>query len=710
MRIIPRTTNLSRYTSRKLAAASSINVDTTRSYFHNGHENVKSKLTTSHRFQGALGGLNQQNKNVSSLAKNIDLKQKGYLDDDGALQFKTLHELQERACLTFAENPLYGTYKDEADGGKNDFEWMTYEEFGEQVKLSRSVLSDLGVKQFSKVGIISNNRWEWAAIAAAAYSLNASLVPMYEAQLPADWTYIANDAQCDVLFCANQDIYDRAKEQVIPQTPSVKATICLDAELGEQYAFSTLMEAAATKDEASVILPTPDDLANLIYTSGTTGKPKGVELIHSNSVSNIDGVRRISGSIDEFVGESDVSLAFLPWAHSFGQTCELWLGMAHGSSSGICRGVPSILEDLQLVKPTILFAVPTLHKRIYDGVHNLMETASPIRKGLMKKALALGRKKSDEKKGLQSMSFMENIQFNALDKIVLSKIRDRFGGRLRHGYVGGAALPSEVINFLDDVGIPICEGYGLTETSPIITLNTPMDRSPGFVGKSLPDVHVVIMGENGEPVQAGEEGEICCYGPNVMRGYHNKPEATEEVMSLAPDGKSKLFHTGDLGRKTEDGWVKITGRLKEQYKLENGKYVCPTPIEEAIGMSRFIMQIVLCGANRPHNVALIVPDFVAIRAELDIDDSVSDDDMVNDDRVNALFATEIDKNGSSLKKFEIPQDFAFVAPFTAANNMLTPKMSIRRHMVIKEYQDVIASMYGEGVFAEACDGVEDKVA
>jgi long-chain acyl-CoA synthetase len=171
------------------------------------------------------------------------------------------------------------------------------------------------------------------------------------------------------------------------------------------------------------------------------------------------------------------------------------------------------------------------------------------------------------------------------------------------------------------------------------------------------------------------------------------------------------FHTGDLGRLDANGWLKVTGRLKEQYKLENGKYVCPTPIEEAIGMSRFVMQVVLCGANREYNVALIVPDWIAIRNELKIGQESSDDDLVNDERVRALVKSDIDAKCSKLKKFEIPQDFAFVAPFTAANNMLTPKMSIRRHMVIREYKDVIASMYRDDVAPNACDGgVEDKAA
>lgn len=175
-----------------------------------------------------------------------------------------------------------------------------------------------GVKEFSKVGIISNNCWEWATIAAATYSLNATLVPMYEAQLSSDWTYITNDSECAVLFCATKDIFDRAITEVVPQTPSVMATLCLKAEAGEPYAFQTHMEAAADRKEGKkhVIAPSPDDLANLIYTSGTTGKPKGVELIHSNTVSNVTGVREMAEDVHDFIRQSDRSLAFLPWAHS----------------------------------------------------------------------------------------------------------------------------------------------------------------------------------------------------------------------------------------------------------------------------------------------------------------------------------------------------------------------------------------------------------
>jgi long-chain acyl-CoA synthetase len=563
------------------------------------------------------------------------------------------------------------------------------------------------VDQYSKVAIISNNRWEWATIAAAAYSLNASPVPMYEAQMSSDWSYILNDSGSTTLFCATQEIFDRVQKEVVQNTPLLHTVLCLNAPQGEPHAFATAMSKALPDTEGKLIqAPTPDDLAGLIYTSGTTGKPKGVELTHLNFSSNVkSAARSMVKNPREFIHEDDRSLAFLPWAHSYGQTCELWIGLSHGSSMGICRGVPMILEDLQLVKPTILFAVPTLYKKIYDGVHNLMENATPFRKKLMKKALDLGRRHVDATNGDgPPLGVIGNIQYKALDSIVLSKIRARFGGNLRHGFVAGAACPAEVLSFMDSIGVRVCEGYGLTETSPIIAINTPEQRQIGSIGRSIGGVTVYIMDENGHEVPIGHEGEICCVGPNVMRGYHNNKEATDDVISVAPDGNPRMFHTGDLGRMDATGFIKVTGRLKEQYKLENGKYIVPTPIEEAIGMSRFISQVVLCGANRPFNVVLLVPEWPVIRANLGVDESVSEDELANDERLKKLIDDQIATTCGRLKKYEIPQEWAFVAPFTVANDMLTPKMSIRRHKVIKTYGDSISHMYGDDpVVAEAAD-------
>lgn len=606
------------------------------------------------------------------------------------------------ACDTYGRNPLFGTY----DAELEEFLWMDYETFGVKVEKTRSVLSDeLGVKPLDKVGIISNNRWEWAAVAAATYSMNATLVPMYEAQLPKDWTYILNDSGCSALLCASQDIYDKVMEECIMNVPSLSkhSVLCFDSDSSSsrEHIFSTLLDKAKPISKLNN-LPHPDDLANLVYTSGTTGVPKGVELTHDNSISNIYGVRSMVKNPADLVRQSDRSLSFLPWAHSYGQTCELWCFMSHGASLGICRGVPSILEDLQLVKPTALFSVPTLYKRIFDGVNNMLANTNPIRRGLMKKALQLGKERVIAQNEGSLLGFWKQKQFNVLDGIVLQKIRDRFGSNLRHGFVAGAACPKEILDFMDSIGIEVYEGYGLTETSPIICINSPEKRKVGSVGYPLGGVTAAVLDESGNLLGPNEEGEICCYGPNVMRGYYGKPNETSEVLSIAPDGKSRLFHTGDLGRICEDGFMYVTGRIKEQYKLENGKYVCPTPVEEAIGMSRFIQQTVLVGANRPYNVALIVPDWVAIRAHLKVHESEPEEELVNDPKLCELLDSEIQANclQAKIKKFEIPKTWSIVAPFTVANNMLTPKMSIRRHMVVKVYDDVIAQMYGDDSSSE----------
>jgi len=425
---------------------------------------------------------------------------------------------------------------------------------------------------------------------------------------------------------------------------------------------------------------------------------KGVELTHKNIASNVSsGLRCMVPEPRNLGTQVDRSLAFLPWAHSYGQTCELWGGMSQGSAIGVCRGLPHILDDLQLVKPTILFAVPTLYKKIFDGVHNTLESSSPLKKYLMQRALNLGRRNADAKHGLRDTpSIIERFQFKVLDRVVLQKIRDRLGGQLSHSFVAGAACPTEVIDFFDDIGISICEGYGLTETSPVIAFNTPAVRKVGYVGRPIHDVKMYII-RDGKEVGNGEEGEVCCVGPNVMRGYHGQPESTNAVISTAPDGYSRMFHTGDLGKMSDDGFIQITGRLKEQYKLENGKYVVPTPIEETIGMSRFINHVVLCGANRPHNVALIAPEWSSIRAELGIADSVGDEELAVDKRVKNLIDAEIAARCYKVKKYEVPRAWGFVSPLTVSNNMLTPKMSVRRHRVIKKYEALIGQLYGEDI-------------
>jgi long-chain acyl-CoA synthetase len=399
--------------------------------------------------------------------------------------------------------------------------------------------SSKGVAPNDKVGIISNNRYEWAMIACAAYSLSATLVPMYEAQLSSDWRYIINDSTATQLFCSTQEIFHRVNKEVLPLS-HVHSSLCLDARDGESYGYQTVTRDIGAAFVAP-IKPSEEDLANLLYTSGTTGNPKGVELTHRNIASNVKGGRSMSASPSDLVTSADRTLAFLPWAHSYGQTCELWMGMSFGASAAICRGIPMILEDLQLVRPSILFAVPTLYKKVYDGVQNKMKSGNYIQDILLRNAIEAGMANAAFQRGERGpLSVTESLKFSTLDRIVLKKIRDRFGGNLRYGCVAGASCPIEVMEFMDAIGIPLCEGYGLTETSPIITLNVPDSRVIGSVGRPLKDVTVYIMDEDGNEVQEGEEGEICCVGPNIMRGYHDNPEATNEVITVAPDGFSRM--------------------------------------------------------------------------------------------------------------------------------------------------------------------------
>ena len=495
--------------------------------------------------------LNKINSSGSIGLSRQALMEQGILDEHAfCVNFKTLHEMQRNACLAFASNELFGTYSEKKKG----FDWMNYQDFCRRVHLTRSVLQhDMGCREFSKIGIISNNRWEWAAIASAAYSMNATIVPMYEAQMPSDWQYILNDAGCDALFCATQDIFDTCQRVVVPHVSTLHGSMCLNEHHFEgeaepsPYSYNLALERAEVRMKSTsggyndgIIEPSQEDLADLVYTSGTTGKPKGVELTHRNIASNIHSVTKMVDNPHDFLGPWDKSLAFLPWAHSYGQTCELWAGMAHGGSIGVCRGVPHILEDLSMVKPTILYSVPTLYKRVYDGVNTLMQSGSPLKQKLMGRAFELAKANRLAKEQGSSLGFIDQMQYNVLNSVVLDKVRARFGGKLRLGFLGGAACPKVILEFMDDLGIPIYEGYGLTETSPIITLNVPGKRMLGSVGKPLPEFNVVICDEVGNVLPPGSEGEICCYGPSVMRGYHNKPVETDAVLSLAPDGKSKL--------------------------------------------------------------------------------------------------------------------------------------------------------------------------
>lgn len=589
--------------------------------------------------------------------------------------YSTLAEMQQQSCEAHANKPLFGV----KEGGA--YQWLNYQGFAELVDACRGGLAQLGIGKDDKVAIISDNRIQWAVAAYACYGLGAVYVPMYEKQLPKDWTYILNDCGAKVLIVATNKIADKTK--AFPDELEKLEHIINLVGSGEGTWDALIESGKAHPAECGDV--GGDDVAGLIYTSGTTGKPKGVVLTHGNITANLRGMR-IKFPIDP----ADRSLSFLPWAHSFGQTCELHGLLSSGGSMGLAESVDKLLLNLGEVKPSLLFSVPRVFNKIYDAIQKQVE-ASAFKKVIF----GIGMRAANERRALaakgKSPGAWLQFKLNLIDKLAFSKVREKFGGRLRYAFSGGAALSPAVAEFIDNMNIQVYEGYGLTETSPILTANTPEGVLIGSVGKPFPEVTIRIDGADGK---ANVEGEVMAAGPNIMKGYFNMPEATAEVIEQI-DGK-RFFRTGDLGKVDDKGFLYITGRVKELYKLENGKYVAPAPLEEGLRLSLFVNQAYIHGMNKPYNVALIVPDADTLTkwaAENGLGGK-SLEDLCKDDKVIALIQSELAEAGKGFKGFERPKKVTLVAEeFTPESDLLTPTMKYKRRNIEKRYGDQIQALY-----------------
>jgi long-chain acyl-CoA synthetase len=595
-------------------------------------------------------------------------------------KYRNLVELLETSVETYAGRELFGTKVG------NVWRWMTYGEFGRLVDAFRAGLAARGVGRGDRVACISNNRFEWAVAAYATYSLGAVWVPMYEAQLEKEWLFILKDCEAKVLCVSTHAIYQKTKDYV-SKVPSLEHVIAFEGSKDDAHTFEAVCAQGRLSPVPSVS-PEGEEICGFIYTSGTTGEPKGVKLSHDNIASNVSAMHEIFD-----MEADDRSLSFLPWAHSFGQTVELHGLLSMGAAMALAESVDKIIDNLSETRPTLIFSVPRIFNRIYDRVQKqIREKPKPIQK-LVEAGLAAARKRRDGGR----LSLGEVAAFEAADRLIFEKVRGRFGGRLKYAFSGGAAISKEVAEFIDGIGIVVYEGYGLTETSPIATANAPGRRRIGSVGKPIPGCKITI---DRSETQDPQQGEIVVYGPNVMKGYHNRPEENAAVFTA--DGG---FRTGDMGYLDRHGYCYITGRIKEQYKLENGKYVVPSPLEEKLKLSQYIANVMVHGANKPYNVALIVPDMNEIREwakkpENGISDS-SDDALLADPKVRNLIRQEIEQYSAEFKQFEKILKFDLVKEdFTTANGMLTPKMSLKRRVVLQVHGDRIERLYGAGRGAE----------
>lgn len=583
-------------------------------------------------------------------------------------QFKNLVDLCEKSCEKHASRELFGTKTDGA------WKWNTYGEFGKLVDAFRGGLASLGVKAGDKVGIVANNRVEWAVAAYATYGLGAAFVPMYEAQKADEWRFILDDCGAKIAIGATNDIYEKLKG-VKDQVSSLEHVVGFEADESDDHSYAALLKKGEASP-AKAIHPAPSDIAGFIYTSGTTGNPKGVILSHDNLCSNINAIHTIFP-----FSASDRSLSFLPWAHSFGQTCELHAMLSMGCSLGINDAVENLVSNLAEVQPTILFAVPRIFNRIYDGVNKQMTEKPGFIQSLFRNAVANRTKKS---RG-EDVGVWSGMGISLADSIIFSKIRQKFGGRLKYAVSGSAALSKEVAEFIDALGIEVYEGYGLTETSPIATANFPGNRKIGSVGKPIPGVSIII---DKTVTSDPKNGEILIKGPNIMQGYHNRADENSAVLM-----EDRTFRSGDMGFVDDDGYLYITGRIKEQYKLENGKYVVPSPLEEELKLSPYIANVMIHGANKPYNVALVVPDKAALEKWAS-ESGKKLDDVEKSADVKALIAEELKKYGKSFKGFERPEKFVVTAEdFTTDNGMLTPTLKLKRRSVLSKYEPALDALY-----------------
>ena len=590
--------------------------------------------------------------------------------DQGPL--KNLIEMLEKSRQLYADRPLYGTKHDGV------YEWTTYEQFAEKVDAFRGGLASLGVSAGDKVAIICKNTEEWAVSAYATYGLSAQHIPMYETQMAKEWEYIIRDCGAKVLLVANAAVLEQTRD--FPENiESLEHIVLLSgSDAGDVKTYSDLLKTGR-ENPVQVRHPESQSPMGMIYTSGTTGDPKGVMLSHRNLIFECEVVLPLLGMTNE-----DRSLAFLPWAHVFGQVAEVHGLINSGGSAGLVEDVNTLIEELGVLKPSMFFAVPRVYNRIYERLRGQMQE----KPGFIRSLFYGGLKQAKREREGETLGFLDNLTLTLARKIIFKKVLNRFGGNLRIAISGASALSPEVAEFVNDIGISIYEGYGLSENTAALSVNYPGVRRFGSVGKPLPGVRIEI--DKSVEGSKEEDGEVIAYGENIMLGYHNLPEKTKE--SINDDGG---LRTGDLGHLDADGYLYITGRVKEQYKLENGKYVAPAPLEESLKLSAYIDQVMLYGFNRPHNVAVIVAAMPAVEKFAEENGiSGSRESLLGDPLVRELFQKQLEHYGKDFKSFERPQNFALLSEeWDIDNGLLTPTLKLKREVVEEQFKSQIEGLY-----------------
>lgn len=544
-------------------------------------------------------------------------------------------------------------------------------------------LAELGIGKGDRIGILSENRPEWVMADLAAVSMGAAVVPIYPTLPASQVEYIVQDAGAALLFISDQKQLEKALA-IRDRLPSLRQIVVMDppaALPAPATSFAALLERGAETAEgearyrALVEAVQPGDLASIVYTSGTTGEPKGAMLTHRNFTSNVQAVQQRLE-----IRPDDLLLSYIPLSHIFSRLVS-YLTLATGVTTAFAESIFSVATNLTEVRPTLMPSIPRLFESIQSRVMSAAARQPPRRRRLFHWALGVGAAYGDRQLAGQRIPLWLSLARAVADRLVLRRVREQLGGRIRLLFSGGHALGVETARFFHSVGLLVVEGYGLTETSPVITFNPPDRVRFGTVGPPV----------DGVKVRIAEDGEILCRGPNVMQGYFNKPEQTRET--IEPDG---WFHTGDIGELDADDYVRITDRKKEIIVLSNGKNVAPQAVERALKISRYISEAAVFGDRLPVVVALVVPEFEQVKAwgrEQGLR-FASNAEIAASPEVRRLIKAEIDAHSADLADFERVRRFAILdREFRLDADELTPTLKLKRRVVAEHYADRLQELY-----------------
>ncbi len=602
------------------------------------------------------------------------------MDATENIPYRSVPALLQEQAARFGDRNALG-YKKEGQ-----YVQLSYSRFYERVLMAARGLGKLGVQPGEKVAILSENRAGWVISDLGILCSRGVTVPVYPTNTAEQVEYVLNHAGCRLVFVSNRHQYEKLL-RIRARIPQVETVIAFERFIGDKvlpvfhlYQLSEISDPISAGErqalEAGIAAIAPEDLLTLIYTSGTTGVPKGVMLTHCNILTDAwYGLKQLGG-----LEQPETFLSFLPLSHILERTAGYYAALMSGSQIAFAESVEKVVENLAEMRPTTMVSVPRLFEKIYSRIYENVHQMNPFKRRLFHWAVEIGRayvyRKYVEQRPVGTLELKNRLA----DRLIFSKIRDKFGGRLRFCISGGAPLDKTINEFMWIIGIPTFEGYGLTETSPAISLNSFTAVRFGSVGKVLEQTSVMLAAD----------GELLVRGPQVMQGYYRDAAGTAETFS---DGWLK---TGDIARIDADGFVYIVDRKKEIIVTAGGKNIAPQPLENELKLDKYISQAFVFGDRRPYLVALLTPNIERLiefghHEHLDYFDSA---DLVAHQRVQKLFVERIGQLNAKLPPYETIKKFALLPhDFTIEGGELTPTLKLRRKVIYEKYRERIDHLY-----------------